>query len=179
MNVMLIILMISQQTSDQYLRRKLTIEVRNQTIASYQEWDRFMDNKRYSIGSMVIAESKKWKCYQGGFVIPEWRFFEIAGFTEEARISEQHHKTTEILNKGGLAVTVVGFIMAGMGSNWFQSEYDDPETNKTVVLVGVGCVGVGITMGLSALGRPSKIFPVSFAVEVANNYNERLKKSLE
>ena len=160
--------------STQFLRQKLTVEVRNQVFASYADW--------VGGGVMAMAESKNWRCFKGGFEISEWQFFEIAGFDEEVNISKTFHEETQQLKQKALIWTAAGVILLGVGAMQAgNKKLHELSTAENIMLYGgTGAVCVGLGMHISSLKRLSqKVCPVSFAIEVADDYNSKLKQSLE
>ena len=171
----------AQEKSIQFLQNKLTVEVENKIIASCVDWDNYLtQSARIGGAKLRIKESKKWDGYKGGFNISEWEFFKTAGLHKQANASKSYHSTTSFLNWGGFGVTIVGLALCAIGSKWFTKTAEEWDTTESILCYsGFGGFCVGITMGIVAYSRPKKIFPVSFAIEVADDYNKRLKKYLE
>jgi len=179
--ILTITCVLTQGQSIQYLQNKLTVEVENKIIASYSEWNELLtESIQIGKAGLVIKESKKWDGYKGGFKISEWDFFETAGLSEQAQSSKNYHGTTKFLIFGGLGTTIAGLAMCAIGSKGFTKTYEYWDTMESILCYGgFSSFCVGATLTIIGGTRSGKVFPVSFAIEVADDYNKRLRKSLE
>lgn len=166
--------------SIQYLQNKLTVEVDNKIVASASEWDQLLTQSIHtSRTDIVIRESKKWEAYRGGFKISEADFFATARLYEQSNAAKRYQTTTNLLGWGGTILALGGLVMTVAGIEWVQQEWGEEMKLNTLAYVGLANFSIGFVMYVAALARPNKKFPVSFAVEAADDYNKRLKKSLE
>jgi hypothetical protein len=179
--VSFVALLTAQQQSIKYLSQMLTVEVENTVIGSAAEWDKYV-NESTHIGKtyVQIQQLKKWKCYQGGFKVSESDFFSIAGLHPQAQAAKSLANTKTTLDIVGIGSFVVGFGVCALASDGFSKTVEEMESGKeALVYGGFGMVCVGITLGVVRMGLPNKKFPLTFAIEVAVDYNKRLKESLE
>ncbi len=119
-------------------------------------------------GTISYSQTQQWTAYKGTTIIQEPEFFRIAGFEEDAVAAEQHGQFTMTLLFGGLASCVVSALVALV----FQDNYIIAMPCVVVSTVSIGAVYAGIGM----IGRQKA--PYSMALEVADNYNARLKRQI-
>ncbi|MBA7520459.1 hypothetical protein ES705_12555 [subsurface metagenome] len=170
-------LSVAQEQPSLYLQKRLTIEVENSIIASYADWDAFLtESIRFGKADLVIRKSKKWESYRGGIKIAESQFYEIAGFAEQARIAKKYKSKRNLLSYGGLALALVGAVFFYPELINSQVGY---ECNISKMIIGAGAMVVGFGVSYSGFHSPAKMSPATFAVEVTDDYNKRLKRSLQ
>jgi len=171
----------AQDASTKYLQSKLTVEIESRVIASYNEWEQYLSSSfRTEQGNITMKESRKWKSYQGGFKISESDFFSIAGFHPQATAAKKLASQKSTLDILGIGSLLVGFGICALASDGFSKTAEELESGKeALVYGGFGLVCVSITLGIVRIGLPNKKFPVAFAVEVADEYNRKLRESLE
>lgn len=168
---------LAQEKSVQFLQNKLTVEVEKKIIASCVDWDNYLtQSARIGGAKLRIKELKKWDGYKGGFKISEWEFFKTAGFPKYGQVAKSYHSKKKTLLIGGLTLGISGGVMTGFFGAQYQEE---PDKAKVPLLIGIGLLIIGTPMAIIAESQPDRKFPVSFAIEVADDYNKRLKKYLE
>lgn len=169
------ILATAQSQKMQYLRKRLTVEVEKTIIASYHDWDVFLDaSMRYGGAGLEIKESKKWHCYKGGMKISEGKFYGIAGLNDYASMAYSYKNKKALFTYGGWAMVVIG---VGMFVTDYAMAYSGDELRNPSALsyIGLGVEVVGVTFAIIGMTRPPKLTKASFAVMVADEYNRQLR----
>ncbi len=111
-----------------------------------------------------------WIGFQGFEKVSEPRFFEIAGYEEEAKEARKYHRTKNQLLVGGLISVVAGSLLL---SSMHQDEHPYNDV-LGVVLTGAG--GVAFTVGSFMLFNNR--YPSNIAQMVADDFNDRLMKQI-
>lgn len=173
---LIINVLFAQEQPSEYLQRKLIVEVEGQTIVSFTDWDNYLTKStRIGGGILTLNQIRKWKAYQSGFEISEWDFFHIVGYHEQARRAKAYKEGRDLLGYGGFGIALLGCGIAFYELIRWQSSGYEAELNEGICWCGLGIAGIGLTFEIIGFSRPPKMAPASFAVEVANDYNKRLK----
>jgi len=171
----------AQEDKDQkYALNKITVEVENKYggCMNWSNWGSWS-----SFGTFEASQSKIWRAFQGGNEISELTLYKLAGFKEQALEVNNYLTNFQKKKKTWQTIGVVSTILGGgmlvywvtlrEAENWTTISDD-----ATVILglsgVTLAGVGLGVIIGWE-LKHPTKLKSASFALEVAEYYNKKLK----
>jgi len=177
--LMSMILATPQTHELQYRQKRLIVEIEETVIATRDDWNAFLNSSLgYGWAGSDFAESKDWNCYKGSMSISEGEFYEIAGLNEYAMRANSHGRRKQFFTYGGVAISALGL---GMLIIDYATKSPGDKIAGTALAyggIGLGLVGVTFTFyGVRFL--PPKLTVASFAVGVADEYNEQLRRTLE
>jgi hypothetical protein len=107
-----------------------------------------------------------WIGYQGFERVSEPRFFEIAGYTQEAKKAKKYHQTKTQMMVGGIISMVAGSLLL---SSMHQDDHPYNEALGTI-LTATG----GIAFSVGTFMAFNNRYPSNIAQMVADDFNDRL-----
>jgi hypothetical protein len=165
----------AQSQQMRYLQEQLTVEIQKTVIASYYDWDTFLNaSTRIGGAGLAIGEARTWHCYKGGIKISEAEFYETAGLNEYAIKARSYKSNKDLITYGGILVALAG---CGLAAGEALKEPSEINYGLAYTWLGVACVG--LTFEFIGLFQPPKLTSASFAVGVADEHNRQLKKSFQ
>ncbi len=150
---------LSESEMAEFTRSKLSFKTKS---GSYG----YMDDHGWYTG----IDYDYWIGYQGFNKISEPKFFEIAGYEEEAREAAKYHKRKVQMIVGGLASMVAGSLL-------LSSMHEDEHPYNDVlgaVLTGAGGIVFSVGTYMSLTNR----YPSNVAQMVADDFNDRLMQQI-
>ena len=147
---------------------------------SYAESIITIDSAYKDLDQVKYAKDTQWTPMLGGRPISRPDFFTLAGANEAAQkytTVQQRNSALRITSWTMLSVSLV----SGVVGTVFLSHDFIGEHSKTVgaVLTGVGVAGLlGFTIPIFLIEDEDKLFTASFAIKLANSYNDNLLQTI-
>lgn len=122
-----------------------------------------------------------WTPYLGNSAINKTDFFKIAGYPDEAIRYEELLNHNKKLDQIGGVILGVGTVVSTIGLIMMLSSISDLDDDIMYDGLITGTVGLGIVLlsyPVYASKKDDSMFSISFAIRIAEDYNETLIKKL-
>lgn len=170
------VLSIYAQDSKDYLLLKINIEVEGRTIGSSVDWGKVFGGPG-GVNTYEFSHSKTWKAFIGPYPISEELLYRTAGYDVQADQVRLYKNSATSMAVGGILIAITGLGLIGYSAK-FIGENDE---NQFYTYLTTGSLTSTIGIILEAVGFSKlrkKWGPASFAVDVADRYNEALKERI-
>ncbi|MEO0115335.1 MAG: hypothetical protein ABIK93_07640 [candidate division WOR-3 bacterium] len=163
LGVNLLLAQVANETIPKVIEPKLLVDDGESVMASYGDANLIMTNKYFKLKERL--NSRRWQGYQGNIKISESRFFEVAGFNQEAKMAGRYQTVRRSVFWSGTGMIVLGGLITTVevvrqGNSWHFPP------------VGIGLLVTGI--GLEALWyfAPPNNYSLAKALAAADKYNQ-------
>ena len=132
----------------------------------------------YNHNSITIQKSRSsWIPFQGGMELSKVDFLNMTGEYELASQLDAEYKRVRKLNNIGNVITWGGIGLGIAGTIWMLASFDNDDSFLAACLLSSVSVIVASSVGIPLLYiRPKENIPISFAINLADIYNENLFK---
>ncbi len=164
--------LIGETVTEKTSRAKLQIDDGEGMMMSYAEANMVIANKFFGLKDRL--NSRRWRGYNGITRVSEPRFFEIAGFPEEARFAMRYQSIRQ-----GVFWTGTGLAFLGVLISSIQLLKDRDENNDEWVwkwknqVFGIGLFTTGLAVDGVWFFSPSNRYSLRTALNAADKYNKR------
>lgn len=154
---------LSFEQATEYAERILTID------SAYKN----MDQARY-------AADTNWIPNLGGQPVSRPMFFEIAGATDAMQKYEAVQKRNKTLRVTSWTMLGISLVSGVTGTVFLSHDFiGESSTLVGSILTGVGIAGLlGFTIPIFLIEDEDRLFTASFAIKLANTYNEQLLQAI-
>jgi len=165
----ILVLVLVSLTGGQSLTNVLTVEVEGQTYGAAWLGPGAFGG---ASGLVSVAQTKTWKGFRGGLPVSEAEFYRTANYFDIAEKAESRKGTADCLTWGGFGTALVGLTLLAVAA---VKVNDSGEGQPGLAVAGgLGALG-GLTVELVGVSMRGNLTPASFAVRVAEEYNQRIK----
>ncbi|MBM3330431.1 hypothetical protein FJY68_01110 [candidate division WOR-3 bacterium] len=166
----ILVLVLVSLAGGQSLTEVLTVEVEGQTYGA--AW---LGPGAFGgvTGLVSTGQTKIWKGFRGGLPVSEAEFYRTAGYNDIAEKAESRKGTSDCLTWGGLGTCIAGLALLVVAA---VKVGESGEGQPGLAIAGVGGALGGLTVELIGVSMRGHLTPASFAVRVAEEYNDRLRR---
>lgn len=132
----------------------------------------------YAASSMSGRTKEVWTSYVGNSPILKSDFFRIAGYPEEAVRYEELIKHNRKMDTIGWAVFGAGTIVSVVGTIMMGLDIGEDGFLDGLIISSVGLGIMTISLPIFYAKKDESMFSVSFAIRIAEDYNESLLEKL-
>jgi len=151
---------------------KLLIDDGDGMMMGYADANLVMTNKFFGLKERL--NSKRWQGYHGLTRMSESRFFETAGFMQEARIATQYQSIRQGVFWTGTGLAFLGVLIGSIQLIKDKDKNDNTwKWNWNTQAFGIGLFVTGLAVDAIWYFSPPNRYTLGTALNAANTYNQR------
>uniref|UniRef100_A0A7C6EEH9 Uncharacterized protein n=1 Tax=candidate division WOR-3 bacterium TaxID=2052148 RepID=A0A7C6EEH9_UNCW3 len=154
----------AQTSNPQPNEPHLLVDDGESMMMSYADANLIMTNKYFGLKERL--NSRRWQGYQGNIKVAEPKFFEIAGFNEEAKLAAKYQIVRQTVFWSGAGMIFLGGLITVTKTKKNDNKWQFPA-------VGIGLLATGIGLDAIWYFAPPNHYPLSKALAAATKYNKK------
>jgi len=150
--------------SSKVVEPRLLVDDGESMMMSYADANLMMTNKFFRLKERL--NSRRWQGYQGNIKVNEPKFFEIAGFTQEAKLAAKYQTIRQSVFWSGAGMAFLGVLIISTKTRKNDNKWHFPA-------LGIGLFTAGIGLEAFWYLAPPNHNTIGKALAAAAKYNLR------